>query len=127
MARGDGGVSVSCEFPPNFAFYLEFPFSRLLSGIDYVHRRASSLTFFILYLLINKAHKWQEGSRIQFLVFKINIYFFVYFLEYGQCIFSGIFLAVQNSSIGDLVPCLVGLAPLTIRVFTTLQSDPRDL
>ena len=42
-----------------------------------------------------------------------------------------LFLAVQNSSIGDLVPCLlawlVGPAPLTIRVFTTLQSDPRDL
>ena len=37
------------------------------------------------------------------------------------------FLAVQNSSIGDLVPCLLGLTPLTIRVFTILQSDPRDL
>ena len=37
------------------------------------------------------------------------------------------FLAVQNSSIGDLVPCLVGWAPLTIRAFTALQSDPRDL
>ena len=39
-------------------------------------------------------------------------------------------LAVQNSSIGDLVPWLFGWlvcpAPLTIRVFTTLQSDPRD-
>ena len=34
------------------------------------------------------------------------------------------FLAVQNSSIGDLVPWSVGLAILTIRVFTTLQSDP---
>ena len=22
FARGDGGVSVTCEFPPNFAFYL---------------------------------------------------------------------------------------------------------
>ena len=48
FARGFGGVSVTCEFPRNFAFYLEFPFSRLLSGIDYVHRRASSLTFFFL-------------------------------------------------------------------------------
>ena len=38
-----------------------------------------------------------------------------------------LFLAVQNSSIGDIVPCLLGLLPLTIRVFTTLQSDPRDL
>ena len=38
-----------------------------------------------------------------------------------------VFLAVQNSSIGDLVPWSVGWAPLTIRVFTTLQSDPRDL
>ena len=36
-------------------------------------------------------------------------------------------LAVHNSSIGDLVCPLVGLTPLTIRVFTTLQSDPRDL
>ena len=35
-------------------------------------------------------------------------------------------LAVQNSSIGDLVPCLLCLTPLTIRVFTTLQSNPRD-
>ena len=39
-------------------------------------------------------------------------------------LFHILFLAVQNSSIGDLVPCLVGRAPLTIRVFTTLQSDP---
>ena len=38
-----------------------------------------------------------------------------------------VFLAVHNSSIGLIVPCLVGLLPLTIRVFTTLQSDPRDL
>ena len=38
-----------------------------------------------------------------------------------------VFLAVQNSTIGDLVPCLVGLTKLTIRVFTRLQSDPRDL
>ena len=38
-----------------------------------------------------------------------------------------IFLAVQNSSIGDLVPCLLGLTELTIRVFTTLQSEPTDL
>ena len=40
-----------------------------------------------------------------------------------------IFLAVQNSSIGDLVPCLLclTLTPLTIRVFTTLQSEPSDL
>ena len=38
-----------------------------------------------------------------------------------------IFLAVQNSSIGDNVPCLLGLTELTIRVFTTLQSEPRDL
>ena len=37
------------------------------------------------------------------------------------------FLAVQNSSIGLIVCPLVGPAPLTIRVFTTLQSDPRDL
>ena len=33
-----------------------------------------------------------------------------------------IFLAVQNSSIGYLVPWSLGLTPLTIRVFTTLQS-----
>ena len=38
-----------------------------------------------------------------------------------------VFLAVHNSSIGDLVPCSVCLTKLTIRVFTTLQSDPRDL
>ena len=38
-----------------------------------------------------------------------------------------IVLAVQNSSIGDLVTWSLGTAPLTIRVFTTLQSDPRDL
>ena len=42
-----------------------------------------------------------------------------------------LFLTVQNSSIGDLVPWLVGWSvgplPLTIRVFTTLQSEPRDL
>ena len=37
------------------------------------------------------------------------------------------YLAVQNSSIGDLVPWSVCLTPLTIRVFTTLQSEPRDL
>ena len=37
------------------------------------------------------------------------------------------FLAVHNSSIGLIVPCLLGLTQLTIRVFTTLQSDPRDL
>ena len=50
-------------------------------------------------------------------------------------LFVYFFLAVHNSSIGDHVPCLVrllvGPAPLTIRVFTTLQSvvqsDPRDL
>ena len=36
------------------------------------------------------------------------------------------FLAVQNSSIGDLVCPLVPWAPLTIREFTTLRSDPRD-
>ena len=37
------------------------------------------------------------------------------------------FLAVQNRSVGDLVPWSVGWAPLTIRVTTTLQSDPRNL
>ena len=37
------------------------------------------------------------------------------------------FLAVHNSSIGLIVPCSVCLTKLTIRVFTTLQSDPRDL
>ena len=37
------------------------------------------------------------------------------------------FLAVQNSSIGLIVRPLVALAPLTIKAFTTLQSDPRDL
>ena len=37
------------------------------------------------------------------------------------------FIFFQNSSIGDLVPCLLAWAPLTIREFTTLQSDPRDL
>ena len=37
------------------------------------------------------------------------------------------FLAVQNSSIGLIVPCLLCLLPLTIRVFTTLQSNLRDL
>ena len=36
-------------------------------------------------------------------------------------------LAVQNSSIGLIVPCLLALTKLTIRVFTRLQSDPRDL
>ena len=41
------------------------------------------------------------------------------------------FLAVQNSSIG-LIACpllgrSVGPLPLTIKAFTTLQSDPRDL
>ena len=36
------------------------------------------------------------------------------------------FLAVQNSSIGDLAP-LVGPTKLTIKLFTTLPSDPRDL
>ena len=41
--------------------------------------------------------------------------------------FAVFFLAVQNSSISDLVPCLVCLTELTIRVFTTLQSEPRDL
>ena len=61
---------------------------------------------------------WQELD----LVVDDAVYF-SYSLEY--------FLAVHNSSIGDLVPCLVlcllCLTPLTIRVFTTLQSDPRDL
>ena len=38
-----------------------------------------------------------------------------------------VFLAVHNSSIGLIVPCLLGLTKLTIRAFTTLQSDPRDL
>ena len=33
-----------------------------------------------------------------------------------------IFLAVQNSSIGDNVPCLLGLTELTIRVFTSLHT-----
>ena len=37
------------------------------------------------------------------------------------------FLAVQNSSIGDHVSWSLALTELTIRVFTTLQSDPRDL
>ena len=37
------------------------------------------------------------------------------------------FLAVQNSSIGLIVCWSVGPAPLTIKAFTTLQSDPRDL
>ena len=45
--------------------------------------------------------------------------------KYQQLFYD--FLAVHNSSIGDLVPWLVGPAPLTIREFTTLQSDPRDL
>ena len=40
---------------------------------------------------------------------------------------SLLFLAVQNSSIGDLVPWSLCLLPLTIRVFTTIQSEPRDL
>ena len=40
---------------------------------------------------------------------------------------TGPFLAVQNSSIGDLVPCSLALTKLKIRAFTTLQSDPRDL
>ena len=61
---------------------------------------------------------WQELD----LVVDDAVYF-SYSLEY--------FLAVHNSSIGDLVPCLVlcllCLTPLTIRVFTTLQSEPRDL
>ena len=38
-----------------------------------------------------------------------------------------IFLAVQNRSIGLIVRPLLCVLPLTIRVFTTLQSDPRDL
>ena len=50
----------------------------------------------------------------------------IYIEESVVCLLI-VFLAVQNSSIGDLVPCLVRLTPLTIRVFTTLQSDPRDL
>ena len=37
------------------------------------------------------------------------------------------FLAVQNSSIGDLVLWSVCLTELTIRVFTSLQSDPTHL
>ena len=37
------------------------------------------------------------------------------------------FLAVQNSSIGLIVCLSLALLPLTIREFTTLQSDPRDL
>ena len=47
-------------------------------------------------------------------------------LSFNQMLFPSIFilLAVQNSSIGDLVPWLVALLPLTIRVFTTLQSSP---
>ena len=48
-------------------------------------------------------------------------------LPIRRFIFLGPFLAFQNSSIGDLVPWSVALTPLTIRVFTTLQSDPRDL
>ena len=48
-------------------------------------------------------------------------------LVYRQILHLFTFLAVQNSSIGDLVPWSVGPAPLTIREFTTLQSDPRDL
>ena len=38
-----------------------------------------------------------------------------------------LFLAVKNSSIGDLVPWNLALVPLTIRPLTTLQSDPIDL
>ena len=34
------------------------------------------------------------------------------------------FSAVQNRSVGDLVPWSVGWAPLTIRVTTTIQSIP---
>ena len=37
------------------------------------------------------------------------------------------FLAVQNSSIGLIVCPLLALTKLTIKAFTTLQSDPRDL
>ena len=37
------------------------------------------------------------------------------------------FLAVQNSSIGDIVRPLLALTKLTIRAFTTLRSDQRDL
>ena len=37
------------------------------------------------------------------------------------------FLAVHNSLIGLIVRPSLCLLPLTIRVFTTLQSDPRDL
>ena len=35
---------------------------------------------------------------------------------------QGVFLAVQNSSIGDLVPWSLALTSLTIRVFTTLPK-----
>ena len=38
-----------------------------------------------------------------------------------------IFLAVQNSSLGDLVPWYLGPTELTIKPFTILPSDPRDL
>ena len=51
--------------------------------------------------------------------------------EAQQGLWLASFLAVQNSSIGDLVPCSIGRslgwAPLTIRVFTTLHSDPKRL
>ena len=45
-------------------------------------------------------------------------------LSFGQHI---TFLAVHNRSIGDLVRPLLCLTKLTISVFTTTQSDPRDL
>ena len=46
-----------------------------------------------------------------------------------HCVLGGhyFFLAVRNSSIGLIVRPSVCLLPLTIRVFTTLQSEPRDL
>ena len=53
------------------------------------------------------------------------------FIFATMCDNNNVFLAVQNSSIGLIVCPLVGssvcLTKLTIRAFTTLQSDPGDL
>ena len=69
-------------------------------------------------------HKVQLWLKIIYIIFCV-----FNFKSSVNCVFGRtfVFLAVHNSSIGDLVPWLVRPTKLTIRAFTTLQSDPRDL
>ena len=79
---------------------------------------------FPLFLKFPLLHYWSRMGWSLFIGFLSFEYF--HYLSKMSRSSKTVFLAVHNSSIGDLVPCLLGplvcLTPLTIRVFTTLQT-----